>query len=78
METLTTLFIFFPLLLLALIGISEGIKLLKNKLKNFNKQQSYSEEEVESILKNFRTEFIPFGQVNDLTFKQWFEQFKKK
>jgi hypothetical protein len=41
-------------------------------------QPRYSEEEVDRILRNFRTDFLPLGQVNDLTLNNWFEQNKNK
>jgi len=41
-------------------------------------KNKYSEEEVDRILRNFRTEFLPFGQVNDFTLNNWFSQFKKQ
>ena len=50
-----------------------------DQAKEMEKQQKgYSEEEVDRILRNFRTDFLPIGQVNDLVFNEWFEQFKKK
>jgi phosphomevalonate kinase len=42
------------------------------------KERMYSEEEVDKILRNFRSVFLPFGQVSDLTLNNWFEQFKNK
>lgn len=53
--------------------------ILMNQAKEMEEQQKgYSEEEVDRILRNFRTDFLPIGQVNDLVFNEWFEQFKKK
>ena len=41
-------------------------------------ERSYSEEEVYRILRNFRTDFLTLGEVNDLTLNNWFEQLKNK
>ena len=41
-------------------------------------ERSYSEEEVYRILRNFRTDFLTLGEVNDLTLNNWFEKFKNK
>jgi hypothetical protein len=38
----------------------------------------YSEEEVETILRSFRTELLPFGQINDFELNKFFKQFKNK
>ena len=54
---------------------SKNIKI--NDLKD-QLSKTYSEEEVDRILRNFRTDFLPLGQVNDLVFNEWFEQLKNK
>ena len=41
-------------------------------------KKMYSEEEVNKILRNFRSVFLPFGQVSDLTLNNWLEQYKNK
>ena len=39
------------------------------KIKN-----SWNKEEVSQILRNFRTDILPFGQVNDFTLNEWIEK----
>lgn len=44
----------------------------------WQQERMYSKEEVDRILRNFRTDFLPFGQVNDFALNNWFKKFKKK
>ena len=60
-----------------LIGEPNNLIAVREAKEMEKQQQGYSEEEVDRILRKFRTDFLPLGQVNDLVFNEWFEQFKK-
>ena len=60
-------------------GIYVDCLLMARQAKEMEKKKpGYSEEEVYTILRNFRTYFLTLGEVNDLTLNNWFEQFKNK